>query len=78
MGETWEDISTAPHDGTHILVCFDGEVSPAKPATVAHWFGPPPLPGLRAGGWYLSVQQLEGPQIHPSHWRHVPPFEPKP
>jgi len=50
-------------------VRFDGTSSPP---TVAHWFGPPPLPGLRAGGWYLSVQQLEGPQIHPTRWMPVP------
>jgi hypothetical protein len=67
--EGWRDLSTAPTDGTHILVRFDGTSSPP---TVAHWFGPPPLPGLRAGGWYLSVQQLEGPQIHPTRWMPVP------
>lgn len=67
--EGWCDMSTAPTDGTHILVRFDGTSSPP---TVAHWFGPPPLPGLRAGGWYLSVQQFEGPQIHPTRWMPVP------
>lgn len=65
----WQDISTAPKDGTHVLVCFDGTMTPP---TVAHWFGPPPLPGLRAGDWYLSVQQLEGPSINPTHWRPLP------
>ena len=65
----WMDIRTAPQDVTHILVRSEGTMSPP---TVAHWFGPPGLPGLRAGGWYLSVQQLEGPAIHPTHWRHVP------
>lgn len=48
----WRDIRTAPQDGTHVLVRFEGTM---RPPTVAHWFGPPDLPGLRAGGWYLSV-----------------------
>lgn len=67
--QRWRDMSTAPRDGTHILVKFDGTTSPP---TVAHWFGPADLPGLRSGGWYLSVQQLEGPAIYPTHWRPLP------
>lgn len=65
----WRTIDSAPKDGTHVLVSFDGT---SMPPTVAHWFGPPPLPGLRAGAWYLSVQQLEGPSINPTHWRDLP------
>lgn len=68
--EGWLDIVTAPRDGTHVIVSFDGT---ASPPTVAHWFGPPDFPGLRGGGWYLSVQQFEGPQINPTHWRPLPP-----
>jgi hypothetical protein len=66
----WRPIDTAPKDGTHILARgVRGEVSP--PTTV-HWFGPPDLPGLRAGGWYISVQQDEGPKVHPTHWMPLP------
>lgn len=74
----WHDIATAPRDGTHILVCFDkppyGEhwTFQQSPPTVAHWFGPPDLPGLRAGGWYLSVHHSDSERIQPTHWRLLP------
>ncbi len=72
----WQDIATAPKDGTHVLVAFgpydNGRTFDQSPPTVAHWFGPPPLPGLRAGHWYLSVQTYEGPSIFPTHWMPLP------
>jgi len=74
----WQQIESAPQDGTHILVCFaDPPYSKhwtfmQRPPTVAHWFGPPNLPGLRAGGWYLSVNQSDSDRIHPTHWMPLP------
>lgn len=74
----WRDMASAPRDGTHILVCF-GEhpysetwTFDQSPPTVAHWFGPADLPGLRAGGWYLSVCQNDSEKIHPTRWMPLP------
>ena len=47
-------IEEAPKDGTHILGFFDDDG--ITPPTTLHWFGPLDLPGLRGGGWYVSVQ----------------------
>jgi len=66
----WRPIETAPRDGTHILA--KGVRGEASPPTTVHWFGPADLPGLRAGGWYISVQQDEGPKVHPTHWMPLP------
>lgn len=66
----WMPVETAPKDGTHVLVAFADQ---HLPPTSAHWFGPADLPGLRAGGWYLSVQQNEGPRVRPTHWMPLPP-----
>lgn len=74
VGDDWCPISTAPKDGSHILVAFADQ---HLPATSAHWFGPPDLPSLRSGGWYLSVQQNEGPRIHPTHWKPLPALSQK-
>ncbi len=61
----WGPIEFAPRDGTHILVKFDGTMSPP---TVAHYWSAPDDPG----GWFLSVQQNEGPEIRPTHWQRLP------
>ena len=80
----WQPMESAPKDGTHILVCFGDRpydehwTFAQSPPTVAHWFGPPDLPGIRAGGWYLSVQQHEGERVHPSQWLPLPPLPTKP
>lgn len=74
----WRPIETAPKDGTHVLVCFDEpKYGPywtfqQRPPTVAHWFGPADLPGLRSGGWYLSVHQNDAERIYPTHWMPLP------
>ena len=64
----WRTMDSAPRDGTHILAQLDANLPP----TTVHWFGPADLPGLRAGGWYLSVQQNEGPRVHPTAWQPLP------
>lgn len=73
---TWQDIGTAPRDGTHILVCDRSDNSfpfSQRPPTVAHWFGPPDLPGLRSGGWYLSVSYRDQPRLKGlTHWMPLP------
>lgn len=75
----WRPIAEAPRDGTHLLVCFaDPPYGPhwafdQRPPTVAHWFGPADLPGLRAGGWYLSVTQQDSERIYPTHFMPLPP-----
>ena len=61
----WNDIRWAPKDGTHILVKFDGTTSPP---TVAHYWSAPD----DMGGWFLSAQQHEGPEIFPTHWQRLP------
>lgn len=59
-------ISEAPKDGTHILAFFDDGITPQ---TTLHWFGPADLPGLRGGGWYVSVQEIDsGRRYHPTHF----------
>ena len=74
----WRPIETAPKDGTHILACFATRpFGPTwgfaqRPPTVVHWFGPPDLPGLRSGGWYLSVQTADSERVHPTHWQPLP------
>lgn len=73
----WQSIETAPRDGTHILVCFDQPFDlnwsfAQRPPTVAHWFGPADAPGLRSGGWYLSVSEMDQGRINPSHWQPLP------
>jgi hypothetical protein len=72
----WQPIETAPKDGTHIFVCDQSDPSfsfSQHPPTVAHWFGPPDLPGLRSGGWYLSVSYNEQPRLQGlTHWQHLP------
>ena len=30
------------------------------------------VPGDGPGGWFLSVQQYAGPEIHPTHWQRLP------
>ncbi len=62
----WNDIRWAPKDGTHLLVKFEGTSSPP---TVAHWFG---SKDADYGGWFLSVQQHEGPEIFPTHYQRLP------
>lgn len=73
----WQPIATAPKDGTHVIVCDRSDDSfpfSQRPPTVAHWFGPPDLPGLRSGGWYLSVSYTEQPRLNwPTHWMPLPP-----
>jgi hypothetical protein len=61
----WGAIEYAPRDGTHVLVKFEGTSSPP---TVAHYWSAPD----DHGGWFLSVQQYEGPEIHPTHWQRLP------
>jgi len=61
----WGPIEYAPKDGTHVLVKFEGTTSPP---TVAHYWSAPDDPG----GWFLSVQQNEGPEIFPTHWQRLP------
>jgi hypothetical protein len=65
----WRDMSTAPKDGTHLLVKLPGET---MPPTVAHWFQPVPGPDAGDAGWYLSVQQFAGPAIEPVGWLPIP------
>lgn len=76
VSQGWRDIETAPRDGTHVFVCDQSDPSfpfSQRPPTVAHWFGPPDLPGLRAGGWYLSVSYNEQPKLHGlTHWMPLP------
>lgn len=64
----WNDISTAPKTGEHILVAwFDGGIGFGYPAgkhqpayDVVHWWdGPEP-------GWYPSNGPDEA--VHPTHW----------
>ncbi|MBZ9939194.1 hypothetical protein LB518_23050 [Mesorhizobium sp. BR1-1-16] len=61
----WQDISTAPHDGTDILVI--------EPDThimlVVGWDDEPPIP-------FANWATLDGPNYHAwmfSHWMPLPP-----
>ena len=55
----WQDISTAPKDGTRILVSND-----CCPVTIAKCFG-----GELGSGRWLDD---EGNEIEPTHWRPLP------
>ena len=74
MMNEWQDIDTAPMDGTHVLVAFgpydQWTTFAQKPPTVAHWFDPPVV-GVE-GGWYLSVSPFEQDSIMPTHWMPLP------
>ena len=57
----WIPISSAPKDGTHILVSCHGSIP-----TAAHFFG---------GGWHLSVNlysAFSALWFEPSHWQPLP------
>jgi hypothetical protein len=74
MTDQWRDISSAPKDGTHILVCearppYDNSWTFAqRPPTVAHWFE-----DQDGGAFYLSVTHTEQPPVKPTHWMPLPP-----
>ena len=57
----WQDISTAPKDGTDILLGFAGD---DRPAVIAGWFG--------ESGWekYDCLNLVKG---RPTHWMPLPP-----
>jgi hypothetical protein len=78
----WQDISTAPKDGTQLMVwqpqpfdtTHDGVKmarSPAGPYN-AHW-------DVMDGAWCLSGGTWVGPFLEPTHWMPLPrkPGEPK-
>jgi hypothetical protein len=67
VGE-WQDIATAPKDGTHVVVFarrgLNGKVRRTRRscfANVAHF-----EPGW---GWLTSPSDY---QIHPTHWQPLP------
>jgi hypothetical protein len=66
----WQSISSAPKDGTHIIVIRESDPQHI-PATV-HWFD---------GGWHLSVNQRGEYSEYiwgtPTHWMPCPSFQPK-
>ncbi len=65
----WHGMETAPRDGTHILV----DLGPGTPPTTVHWFADDPaLGGAGNAGWYISVQQNDGPAVNPVAWQHLP------
>lgn len=68
----WEDIESAPKDGTHFLAAtigtsfgyFNGEPAP-EVQTVVHWWGNP-----GEEGFYTSVNELEPQRPFPAtHWK---------
>lgn len=63
----WQDISTAPKDGTRILVAG----SPYGPAVkIAEW-GSGPYLG-RVKGYKQCWTDQPGHEIFPTHWMHLP------
>lgn len=64
----WNPIDTAPHDGSHILVCCADKSFNELPPTVVHWW---PLQGEE--GFYTSVNELAPTKHYPAtHWMHIP------
>ena len=57
----WQDMATAPRDGTSVTVC-----GPAS--------GPPQTAFFDVGGWQVWVYQLTGLQVRgkPTHWMPLP------
>lgn len=69
LAREWHGMETAPRDGTHILV----DLGPGTPPTTVHWFADDPaLGGTGNAGWYISVQQNDGPAVNPVAWQHLP------
>lgn len=61
----WQDISTAPKDGTHILAFASDEYRQPY-YSVAQWAPERPEFGSVAG-WFWSFA------IRPTHWMPLPP-----
>lgn len=59
----WQDISTAPKDGTEVLVCG----SKRLPYAVAHY-------DRRDGLWYLETCSDTVSIYSPTHWQPLPPL----
>ncbi len=53
----WEPISTAPKDGTELLLAH-------KFAFVGRWF----QPGFGTEGWWTANAM----PVEPTHWQHLP------
>lgn len=65
----WQDISTAPKDGTKIIGLYD---DPSVPVVAIVWID------TASGEWRCQDFSYIGPINEPSHWRRFlpPPKEP--
>ena len=62
--ETWQDISTAPKDGTRLLLCYSSPqmASGALPVLSGHW-------SLISDCWFSPITDA---RINPTHWQPLP------
>ena len=75
MGE-WKDISTAPRDGTRVLVTYKAPATDKRFSCVAHW-------DRLEVAWVASLgpQKLAGPRTRlendraPTHWAQTPSMD---
>lgn len=70
LGPEWQDISTAPKDGTSVLVYERGDICTAWFDEIAAWSN-----NRQKGRWMSSDEVFTGA---PSHWMPLPqpPKEP--
>lgn len=64
---TWQPISTAPKDGTWIIVYLASWRIPPSKMSIVHW-----LTMKEGEGWH-DVEEDEGPILSPvTHWIALP------
>lgn len=70
MGDAWQPISTAPKDGTHVLLAIRGEKR-----TVLNWRGKRVVAGyFQAQGhdWMVEGNWAKLNGVKPTHWLPLP------
>jgi hypothetical protein len=69
----WQDISTAPKDGTEIILGWAVDVDCAGAVAVGYWMGNPERNFWRETGWFTSDEDvLCHHPICPTHWQALP------
>jgi hypothetical protein len=62
LGDGWEEISTAPKDGTRMVIYIPGLGEWPAIVDISHWHTPP-----KARGYWWNFAYLK-----PTHWQPLP------